>query len=185
MGSRTVDGVREIFVGRLRRRCGFLHLKRAAAGKHEEVNRSREAVRLLRIVAVHPFGIGADRIDQHFAPDPISTGDGHWKAGERHEGIHKAGAALAPHPGNVSRRQRAVSSPFLGKNERAQDHCASLEDRMEKTATSANKLGSRRASRLPLTKISRSIVQLCSRQSTRKSWMVRKCRLGESCQGYG
>src|ERR1700685_51906 len=62
-------------------------------------------------------------------------------------------------------QERARGNQSSRENREERLHSGAHRGRIENTATSANKFGSTRASRLPRTKIWRSMIQFCSRQS--------------------
>jgi hypothetical protein len=77
----------------------LLHLERAAGHDQKHVEGTLQTARLLLVVAIHPSGIGANRVHDHLAHHAIAARDFDGQTGERHDRIHKVGIGLCPDPG--------------------------------------------------------------------------------------
>ncbi len=90
----------QVFVRGVPRGQRFLHIERRAPCNQKKIQHG--AQRLLRLRGVFsalPFGIVANCIHHHLAPDAVAPGDLHRLACQRHQRIHEIGIGFSPNKG--------------------------------------------------------------------------------------
>ena len=86
--------------------------QRRAAGQNQEIERrAQSGARFGLVLAALPFGIVANGVHHHLAPDAVAADDRHRLAGERHESVHEFGMCLGPHPRVHAAHRRAHDEP--------------------------------------------------------------------------
>ena len=99
------------FVGFRERRRFFLAQNRIAAHQPEHLRGGAQTLRLRGVIAAAPFGIVADRVDDHPAPGAVASGDLRRQTRQRHERVHEIGMRFAPEPGVHSAHRCSHDEP--------------------------------------------------------------------------